>query len=55
MTDPIFDWKCPECKSEDVVFWQSCSRAINKDGEGVDSEEFISGTDSEYYCERHYP
>ncbi len=32
---PIFDWKCPECESTDVILMQSCSRGMNNMGEIV--------------------
>lgn len=35
MNKVIFDWECPECKSKDVLFWQSCSRGMNNMGEIV--------------------
>ena len=25
----VFDWKCPRCNSENVIFWQSISRALD--------------------------
>ena len=49
--------RCDICGRQAVVHYQNCvvKWDIKDDEIDLDTEEFISGSDSEYYCERHYP